>query len=83
MAEDGLGFRFVDHDEIIFNGDDAAIRDAGMHLLKEVGYDESTQHFSKGAPLVEVGDAKAMIGVGEMDDIGHMSLSEGSDFFLF
>lgn len=83
MADDMHGFVSNSHDEMIFKDDDAAIRDASMHLLKEVGYEASTQDFAKGMYMVETGNSKVMIGIGEVDDLGGMFLSEGADFFLF
>lgn len=83
MAEDGLAFRFFDHDEMIFKGDDAEVRDASLHLMREVGYDASIQDIGKALPEVQLGDAIAMIGGPTTDDLGSSHLAEGADFFLF
>ena len=76
MAEDALGFRFLDLDEMVFKNDEDDVRDASMHLLGEVMFKNEAQ--DKGAP---VGEAKVI--VADEPAGPDMSFAEGGDFLLF
>lgn len=76
MAEDALGFRFLDLDEMAFKNDENDVRDASMHLLGDVMFkgEQKGDHRAESGPKVITPD--------EPEDPS-MSFVEGGDFFLF